>query len=105
MQKQKSTPARLMGWIAACPLLYASPHRFGFGAGRGGWVCAPEFVVVDRCDDSLAFGTDELGKRTAFEFHDDGLVCLVDRIAAVHGDDALRDGLVLVGRASHPVVD
>src|SRR5262245_15324941 len=85
-------PPRLVcrGGPRCNPLLHASPHRFGFGAGRGGWVCAPEFVVVDRCDDPLAFRTDELGKRTAFEFHDDGFVCLVHRVGAVRWLQWLR---------------
>jgi hypothetical protein len=90
---------------AAYPLLHASPHRVGLGAGRGGWVRALKFVVVDRRDNPLSFGTRELSKRTAFKLHVDGFVCFVHCVAAVHRDDALRDGLVLVGRAAHPIVD
>jgi hypothetical protein len=40
-----------------------------------------------------------------FKLHDDGFVCFVHRVAAVHRDKALRDGLVVVGRAAHPIVD
>jgi transposase InsO family protein len=79
--------------------LHASPHRFGLGAGRGGWVCALKFVVIDRRDEPLALGTDELSKRTTFELHDDGFVCFVHRVTAVHRDNALRDDLVVQQRA------
>jgi hypothetical protein len=55
-------------------LLHASPHRFGLGAGRGGWVRALKFVVVDRHrEDEINF----LLKRQRLAWKGEGQVVLI----------------------------